>query len=444
MIDKDALKRLAEVACDAAIQGGAEFADVRASHGRNLRVELEKNAIKSSDAKLGGGLSVRAIYRGGVGWSSTDKLTPEAAAEAGMQAAKLSKLAEPDPDFQSLPSPPASYPTVEGLADPALARMDIKEIVGFGLRNMDDALLVDPHAIVEGGFSVGFSADAFVNSLGISLADNGSHISGSITAVVRRGDDVGSFYDFDSARVLADFVPEGLGVKATEQALKFLGSRKMQTGRMSVILGPLSSRSIFYGVVGNADAEDIQRGRSFMIGKLGQKIASDALTLTDDPLIPRGLGSRYHDYEGSPSKPLVVMRDGVLVSYLYSSYTAAKAGVEPTGHGTRGGGAAASNIVPKLGAMTADQIIKDTREGIYINRGGISPNSANGDVSGSVDFGFKIENGEMAYPIESTMVGGNFLDMLQNIDAISSDYREEPGSIMPTLRIQDVLVAGGK
>ena len=76
--------------------------------------------------------------------------------------------------------------------------------------------------------------------------------------------------------------------------------------------------------------------------------------------------------------------------------------------------------------------------------GGLNPNGTTGDVSSSVDFGYKIENGELAYPVMNAMVGGSFLDMLKNIDVISSDYREEPGMIMPTLRIQDVLVAGGK
>ncbi len=76
--------------------------------------------------------------------------------------------------------------------------------------------------------------------------------------------------------------------------------------------------------------------------------------------------------------------------------------------------------------------------------GGIHPNGVTGDVSVSVDFGFVIENGELAYPVMNAMVGGSFLDMLANVDQVSSDYREEPGRIMPTVRILDCLVAGGK
>ena len=66
-----------------------------------------------------------------------------------------------------------------------------------------------------------------------------------------------------------------------------------------------------------------------------------------------------------------------------------------------------------------------------------------GEVSASVDFGFMIENGELAYPVQNTMMGGDFLQLLANVDAVSSGYRYEPGAVLPTVRIQDVNVAGG-
>lgn len=444
MIDLELLKRIAQTACDAAIGAGAEFADVSCGRGTNLGVDIESNAIKSTDAHTSGGISVRAIYKGGTGWSSCDVLTVDAAADAGRDAARLARLAEPDPDFITLPSPAESYPKVAGLWDERIAALDAKWIIKRALDNVDGALAVCSDAVVRGGFSLGSHGNALVNSLGVSLASAGSHIGGYVMVIVRRGDDVGSFYDFDSARVLDDFEPAGIGARAAEQAMRFLGARKIDTARMPVILGPLASRSVLYGIVGAADAEDIQRGRSFLMGKVGEKIASEAVTIIDDALIPRGLGSRPHDSEGVPSQPLAIVENGVLKTYLYSTYTAGKAGVRPTGHGSRGGGASSSNLVPKLGEITSDEIIKSTREGLYINMGGISPNGITGDVSSSVDFGFKIENGELAYPVMSTMVGGKFLDMLANIDAISSDYREEPGMIMPTIRIQDVQVAGAK
>ena len=444
MLNKDTLTNLSKVACDAAISAGAEFADVSTSSGKSLSVEIESNAIKSSDAKQNGGISVRAIYRGGTGWSSTDVMTVDTAAEAGRSAARLARFAEPDPDFVSLPQPLAVYPEVEGLYDDKIADIGVKTMIGYALANIDSALSVDQGAIVLGGFGTSYGVSALVNSLGLNLSRQSSYIGGHTAVVVKRGDDVGCFYDYDTARVLADFEPEGIGAKAAAQAVKFLSARKMETKRLPIILGPLSSSSIFDSIVSSVDAEGIQRGRSFMIGKLGEKIGSDIITITDDPLIAGGIRSRAYDSEGFPCRPLTVVENGILKSYIYGSYTAAKAKAANTGHGSRGGSASPSNVIPKLDDLTSEEIIKSTKEGLYINMGGIYPNSSTGDVSTSVDFGFKIENGELAYPVSSSLIGGNFLDMLKNIDAISSDYREEPGSIMPTVRIQDVLVAGGR
>jgi len=443
-MDKDGLLKIAQAACDAAVAGGAEFADVSVGFGRSQSVDLECNAIKSCDSRQGGHVSVRAIYKGGTGWSSTDKAALEAAVEAGRNAARLAKLAEPDPDFISLPAPADSYPEVEGLFDPRIAELEIKQLIRAALANIDGALAVCSDVTVQGSASSWYGSQALVNSLGVSVASDESHIGTYIMAVVRRGDDVGSFYDFDTARVLEDFDPEGIGASAAAEAMKFLGARKNETKRMPVILGPLASNSIFDSVAYSADAEGIQRGRSFLSGKLGEKIGSDIITITDEPHIPRGMSSRRWDGEGFPTRPLVIMENGVLKSYLYGSYTAGKAGVANTGHGTRGGGASPSNVIPKLGTMTGEQIIRSTKKGLYINMGGIHPNGVTGDVSVSVDFGFAIENGELAYPVMNAMVGGNFLEMLANVDAISSDYRAEPGRIMPTVRILDCLVAGGK
>ena len=444
MMDKDKLVKLAQIACDAAISNGAEYADVSAGYIKNLSVELESSAIKSCDASHGGGLNIRAIYRGGTGWSSTDKLYETDAAEVGRHAASLARLAEPDPDFISLPAPADGYVDVPGMFDRRIEQLDIKQLINYSLSNMDGALGICSDAIVQGEYSARSGSSALVNSLGVCLANDGSSIGGHIMVIVKRGEDVGSFYDFDSARMLDDFEPAEVGTNAAKEAMKFLGAKKIETRRMPVILGPLASSSIFKGIAVNVNAESILRKSSFMMDKLGKKIASDVVTITDEPHIPRGLISRSWDGEGFPTSPLTIVENGVLKSYLHGSYTAHKAGVANTGHGTRGGGASPSNVIPKLGTMTAQQIINDTKEGLYINMGGLSPNSTTGDVSVSVDFGFMIKNGELAYPVMNAMVGGKYLEMLMNIDLVSSDYRAEPGTVLPTIRINDCLVAGGK
>jgi PmbA protein len=263
-----------------------------------------------------------------------------------------------------------------------------------------------------------------------------------IFCIAKRGDDVGSFLDFDYARMAEDFSPQGLGETVCREAVGFLGARSVKSASLPVVFGPLVTHNLFSAVCYSAGAEDIQRERSYFVGKRGQRIGSKLLTLRDDAYIPKGMASGACDGEGAARRKVTVVEEGVLVNLLHSSYTAHKAGEENTGHGNRWGGVSPTNVVPELGTSTASDIIADTGEGIYVNMGGTFPDPVNGEISSTIDFGYKIENGKLAYPLKNTMLGINILDLLGNLDAISSDYREEPGAIMPTIRVQNVKVAG--
>jgi len=437
------LLEISRMACDVAKREGAEFVDVVASRGRSTRVELEKGAIKSTDARWNFGVSIRAFVKGGLGSSSSSgTFVEDDIISAAKYAAELAKVAEPDPDFVSLPSP-AMYQEVTGLYDEKIARIGVKEIIEYATSNIDSALSVREDAIISGGSSAGFGESALVNSLGVESEEKYSYIGVSISATIKQDDDVGIYFESNGGRVLSDFKPEGIGAKATEEAIKFLGAQHIETKVMPVVFGPFASTDLFYSLCYNANAEDIQRRRSYLIGMKGEQVASELVTLLDDPLYPRGMSSQRHDGEGYPSKPLIVVERGVLKSYLHNSYTANKAREENTGHSTRGG-ISPTNVRPSLGKLTAAEIIKDTQEGLYINMGSLSPNSVTGELSATVDFGFKIENGELAYPVKSCLIGANMVELMKSIDAVSKDYREEPGVVMPTIRAQNVQVAGGK
>jgi len=435
------LQAIAKQACNEAMRAGAQFADVGLSRGKSLSIELERGRIKSSDARWGSGCSVRAIINGAVGWSSAPGADLDAALQAARLAVELAEVADPDPDFRQLPGP-ASGPDVGPTADPRVAQLTIGDLVDFCLMNVESAQEVEPSVVVSGGASTGWDESVLVNSCGVDLYRESTSVNASVQAIIRRGDDVGSFYDYDVARFLEDFVPEGLGAKAAKEALSCLNARKIGSGVMTVVLGPLASPSLAGSVCYAAVAEEVQRSRSFLAGKLGQRIASEHVTLIDNPLIPRGLATSAFDGEGVPRKPLTIVESGVLRSYLHDTYTAGKAGVESTGHSTRGG-ISPTNVIPKLGTMTAAEIIAGVEDGLYLNDSFAYPNMVTGDLSTTVEFGFRIEGGKLTYPVKNTMFGANLLDMLMNLDAVSSDYREEPGRIMPTVRVHNVRVAGG-
>lgn len=436
----DDLSKIADDACETAIREGAEQAEVHVGRGRGFSTTLEKGAIKSTQASEYGWLSIRAFYRGGVGRSHANTLDRGRVRGAATTAAALSRQADPDPDFVSLPGP-APLPEVEGLYDDRIAGLSVADAIGVALAVTDDALRTVPEALVSGGSGVSVAEQALANSLGVRVASQRSYYGIGIEAIIRRGDSVGQWFEHTSGHVAEDFKPQDVGRIAAEGALKYLNARDIPSGDYPVVLGPLASGSIYHSLAYHANAEDMQRNRSYLIGKRGQHIASEVLTITDDALIPRGMGSSCCDSEGVPHRPITIVEDGVLLAYLHNSYTANKAGEPNTGHSV-GDGVSPTNVNVALGTRTAAELIAEIDDGIYLAAGGIHADSTTGQFSSTIDFGFKIEKGEMAYPIRNAAMGGLFLDLLANVDAISSDYREEPGSLMPTIRVTSVRVAG--
>jgi len=440
------LLALAKRAVEVATGDGAEFADARASESRSLAVSVEKSSLHSTSDRATAGVSVRAIVRGASGFASDNRPTPEAAEETARRAVAAAKLAEPDPDFVRLPDP-EPFEEVSGLFDPEVERLGVPALVEMALAEVSGARGVDGRFIVQAGASSRAGRSAFANSRGVVHERSSTGVSANVFPTLRDGDDVGSFFDFDNARRLEDFAPGGIGRSAAEEAKRFLGARAAPSATLPVVLGPLAASSLLGAVAGAAGGEDIQRGRSFLIQKLGERIASENITLVDDGLIPAGMGSGALDGDGSVRRKVTIVDAGVFASELHSLYTAEKAkklGEERacTGHGRRGGGVGPTNVIPTLGTKTAAEIIAETGEGIYVNYGGVSPNRVTGEISASVDFGFKIEGGKLAYPLKNTMIGVNVFDFLKAIDAVSSDARMEPGAVMPTIRACGVKVAG--
>ncbi|KPL04968.1 MAG: hypothetical protein AMK75_00035 [Planctomycetes bacterium SM23_65] len=439
----DELMSLAERALDAAMQAGAEWCDVSAGHSHDVAVEVENGSIKSVDALSNHAFTVRALVSGAQGVSSATGFEVQDLLSGATDAVAMARAAQPDPDFRALPGP-SHADIVEGLYDERIVGMTPADAVNIAVRNIANAKSVDPKVIISGGVSLDCSEAVFASSTGIRLAKRSTVIQVSFFSIVKRDDDVGSFYDFDSARMLDDLEPERPGRAATEQALRFLGARRVPTRHMAIVLGPLASYSFLRSIAASTNAESIQRRRSYMVGRRGTRVGSPVLTMSDDGLIPRGLFSAHHDGEGAPRQQVTLFEEGVFRSYLHNSYTAGKANEPNTGHGGRTGGISPTNLVVQLGDRTAEEIIADTEEGVYINMGSITPDPASGDISASVDFGFKIENGKLTLPVVNTMVSGNVFEFLENLDAISSDYREEPGNKLPTIRIRDAQVAGSE
>ncbi len=435
----DDLLKIAHAACEAAVRAGADCADASVERGRSMTVSAEQNALKSSDTRAWASISVRAFCAGATGWATVSGLTLTAARRAGREAAELARAAEPDPEFVDLVHP-ARYPEVAGLYDPRLVEISAKEVAGWIADNLDAAREVAGEALVSGTARAGWREWALVNSLGVAVAQPSTSASVSVQVLVRRGEDIGSFSDWDAARTRAQFDPARVGAEAAREARRCLGRRTMKTATLPVVFGPLAASALLQGVCAAASAEEVQHNRSFLVGRKGERIAAECLTLVDDPLMAGGLASEISDGDGFPHARVPLVEKGILRTYLHSHYTARKSGERNTGHATRLG-IACTNIIPALGVKTADQIIAEVEDGLYVARAQPQPNIASGQISALVDAGFRLRNGQFTYPLKNTMIAGHAMELLPRLDAISSDYRAEPGCVLPTIRVQGVRVA---
>jgi len=434
---------LAQACVERAVAAGAEWCDVAAGTARDISVTIEKSGIKSADAGRGEDVAIRAFVKGGMGYAVVTGRDRKTIDEAVDRAVALAKEATPDPDFRRLP-PPQPKPEVEGIFDNTVAGLSVAQVVEIAVANIEAARSMEPDVNLSGGVALSVGHGALASSTGVALESQATEVSAHLSALLRRDGDAGYFYEFDFGRNLADCNLEAVSVGAVEGARRFLGARRIASGRRTLVLGPLAAYGFLGRLVAAANAESIQRGRSFLCGKEGERIADACLTIIDDGLVPRGVRSGAHDGEGTARRPLTVIEAGRLTALLHNAYTAGKAETESTGHGTHTGGISPTNLRPALGERTAEDLLADVEDGIYLESGEIRPDPASGDISASIDFGFLVQGGERVHPVESTMLGGNVFDLLKRLDAVSSDAREEPGILMPTLRIHDVQIAGSE
>jgi len=441
--DEPSYLDLARQCVERATAAGAEWCDVSAGTARDISVAIEKSGIKSADAGRGEEVAIRAYVQGGMGYAAVTGRDRKTIDDAVDRAVALAKEATPDPDFRRLP-PPQPKPEVEGLFDDQVAGLSVEQVVQIAVANIEAARAVEPDVNLSGSVSLSVGRGALASSTGVALQSQATEISAHISALLRRDGDTGYFYEFDFGRNLADCALEEVSVGAVEGARRFLGAKRIASGRRTLVLGPLAAYGFLGRLVAAANAESIQRGRSFLCGKEGERIADACLTIVDDGLVPRGVRSGAHDGEGTARRPLTVIQEGRLAGLLHNSYTAGKAGTESTGHGTHSCGISPTNLRPALGDRTADDLLAEVDDGIYLESGEIRPDPASGDISASIDFGFLVSGGERLHPVESAMLGGNVFDLLARLDAVSSDARTEPGILMPTLRIRDVQIAGSE
>jgi PmbA protein len=381
----------------------------------------------------------------------TSDMRPEALEAFVKQTVDLAELSEPD-ELNELPDASEfakDIPELE-LYDESVWDIDGAEAIRRAIAGEKAALdYSDKVTNSDGaGWSRVTGAAAFANSAGFIGGYAGSYASFSVEPLC---DDEGgkkrNGYWWTAARFLDALDPvEEVGRKAAERTVAQLGARKIDTCEVPVVFEPEAGRAILGMLFSVANGSSFYRKSSYLVEREGTKVASELLTVVDDPHIKRAPGSRPYDGDGLATRKNTIIGDGILETVLCDTYSARRLGRKSTGSAGRGVGGnpspTTSNLIMQPGTMSRDELLAKTGTGLFVtSMMGFGFNPITGDFSRGAS-GFWIENGELAYPVTEITISLNFDQLLQSIDMLASDLDTRSSTQVPTFRVAQMTVAG--
>jgi PmbA protein len=431
-----------------AVELGASAAEVVLRQRTEFSVGVRLGEVETLKESTDRGLGLRILIDGRQSSVSGSDFSSDAVESLIDNAVELARLTSPD-DAAGLPEPQdfaTSVPDLD-LYDPAIEKLSTEDQIEKALRAERAAQEFSDRIINfdGGGFDSAYGTVILANSLGFAGEFRTTSCSLASVPVATEDGKMQRDYWYDVRRKLSDMdSPEVIGVMAARRTLRKLGGRAVPTQVVPVVLEPNMARDLLGDIFNASSGESIFRKASFLVGQLGEQIANHRLTVVDDGVMPRGLGSRPFDGEGLPTRRTVVIRNGVLESYLLNTYTARKLGLRSTGNAGRGltgaTGVEAGNLYIEPGQSSQDEIIKSVSKGLLITELlGFGVNIVTGDYSRSAS-GIWIENGELTFPVQGVTIAGNLKDMLNSIEMIGSDLDFRGSVVAPTLLIGGMTI----
>jgi PmbA protein len=418
---------------------GAAEAEVFGVVGRSVDVDLRKNEIELASESFHRGLGLRAVVNGAVGFSSTSDM--DRLPEVARSAVKSARARGADESWRSLPLPEIVRKP-EHIFDPLLEKITPESCLDIAMGMLLGSSQVEGTKPLSGGVTCVSGIEFVLNSHGVELSEKGTVMQASMETI-SRGEDVATGSEFHNSRLLKSDLQD-VGRDAAKMAKSSLGGIKAENGTVDVLLKPLAFVELLeYTFVPSISSDNVQKGRSPLANKLGERIAPESLRIVDDGLLSGGMGSSAFDGEGTPSQSTVVVEEGRLMGFLYDSYSAGKEGTRSTGNAARSGYSEIPRVSIRnliVGSEEPHDLLSDTR-GVLVNSliGAHTANPISGDFSVEARNSFYVAPGEAARPIRSLMLAGNIFELLKEID-VGTDVRTVGSVVTPTVRVSMKVV----
>ncbi|MEH0761255.1 metalloprotease PmbA [Vibrio sp. 16] len=432
-----------EAAVAKALEMAAEKSDgaeVAITKTTGLSVSTRMCEVENVEFNSDGALGI-TVYRGQrKGSASTSDLSEKAIQQTVLAALDIAQYTSEDP-----------------YAGPAPKELMVKEIPDLDLFHPDtpdpdyaaQVAIAAEKAALEysdkikqsdgASYDSHYGLKVYGNSHGL-LASYASSRHSTSCCVIGQGanGEMERDYDYTLSRHKDDlWSPEAVGLKAAEKTISRLDAQKLKTGQYPIMFAADVATGLIGHLVMAISGGNLYRKSSFLLDQLGEKVLPDWFNIAEKPHVLRGLASSPFDSEGVFTRDREIITDGVLATYLLTSYAARKMDMTPTGHA---GGI--HNWYVQSTGQNFEQMLKELGTGLLVTETmGQGVNIVTGDYSRGAA-GFWVENGQIQFPVSEITIAGNLQQMFQNIVAVGNDVETRSQIQTGSILLESMKVAG--
>jgi len=425
-----------------AVLAGAKTPEAEALlfSGAHQLTRFASNGIHQNVAESNLTVRIRAIDGHRQGSATTNRMDEASLVEAASAASELAEFAAEDPDFPGLPEP-SEAPEVD-VFDDETAACEPQRRAEMARSIIDPA--AKGEAVASGAVSTGAGQFAIANTKGLRAYTSGT--SADVNTVIMAG--AGSGARTENSWRLADLDAAAAGAAALGKCLDSREPVDIEPGEYTVILEEPAVGTIvdFLAYLG-LGALAYQEGRSFLCGRLGDKMLGEKITIVDDALDPAGMPEAF-DGEGTPKTRVVLFEKGVARNIVYDVKTAARDGVSSTGHGypaPNTHGPFPGNMLVEPGDASVEDMIASTKKGLLVTRfhytNVAEPSKA--VITGMTRDGtFLVEDGRIVGAVRNLRFTESCVDALADVEMVGRERRRVGSNVVPALKLASFRFTG--
>jgi len=432
----------------------------------HFSVESKEGKVDTLEASHSGGMAFRILNHQRIGFSYTTFSNPSHSIRQDFlsklekivnDAITSSEATSPDPCFDFAPmlkEPPLPLPifdaTLEGVSEKT--KIEKAKCLEESARSVDPGRI---KKVRKASYQESLSRKTLINSNGLQFSYSSTLTSISVTAIAEESGESEVGWDFDASHFFNDLEVEKIGQAAGRKALERLGGKRILSGVYPILIRNEVASEFLSLLAHSFLAEQVQKGKSPLKGKKGERFFSPLLSIVDNGLHPKGISTFPIDGEGMPSQRTFLVNQGEVSSYLYDRYWAHRENTSSLGSqvGSTGNsrrlnlkfppGIGISNFYITPGNLPFSTLMKELHHGVVVEdvMGLHTVDPISGDFSLGCS-GDWIDRGEKVHPVRSIALAGNLFKLFWKVIGVGEDLRFFGGVGSPSLLVEGLEISG--